>query len=44
MKSSEMHKLVDSLAEQRKRHFENIERLTIKDIKELVNFLSINLQ
>ena len=43
MKQTEMQSLVDSLADQRKRHLERVERMHIQDIKELVSFLvSIN--
>lgn len=33
-----MQSLVDSLAQQRKRHLEVIENTTIKDLKEMVTF------
>jgi hypothetical protein len=36
MKQTEMQSLVDSLAQQRRRHLEVIEQTTIKDLKEMV--------
>ena len=39
MKQTEMQSLVDSLAEQRKRHLERVEKMHIQDIKELVRLL-----
>lgn len=33
-----MQSLVDTLAEQRKRHLERVERLHIQDIKEMVSY------
>ena len=36
MKQNELKYFVDSLAEKRKNHLETIEKLTIKDIKEMV--------
>jgi hypothetical protein len=37
MKMSEMQSLVDSLAQQRKNHLTTIEKITIKDLKEMVS-------
>ena len=39
MKQTEMQSLVDSLAEQRKRHLERVEKMHIQDIKELVRLI-----
>ena len=36
MKQTEMQTLVDSIAQERKRHLNNIESISIKDIKEMV--------
>ena len=41
MKQTEMQNLVDSLAQKRKHHLEAIEKITIKDLKEMVGNISI---
>jgi hypothetical protein len=38
MKQSEMQTLVDTIAAERQNHFAGIERLSIKNIKDLVNY------
>ena len=43
MKQSEMQSLVDSLAKQRKRHLDQIEAISIKDIKEMVKLSFIKI-
>ncbi len=42
MQKNEMQDIVDKLAKQRKSHFQNIEKLTLGDIKELVRQQSMS--
>jgi hypothetical protein len=41
MKRTEMQNLVDSLAQQRKQHLAAIENITIRDLKEMVDKISL---